>query len=131
MQNRIGCRAIAAALALGVTLGLPVCAHAFEASEAAREACTPDAFRLCSAYIPDADRVAACMQANVANLSPPCRAVFQPAQPAAVNTTDAPAPRTRKIRTSYERQHHRTYTREESTRRTDVSARRSWAGDGD
>jgi hypothetical protein len=42
-----------------------------------RAACTPDAFRLCSAEIPDVTRVAACMAANEASLSPGCRAVFQ------------------------------------------------------
>lgn len=26
-----------------------------------RQACTPDVFRLCGAYIPDADRITACL----------------------------------------------------------------------
>jgi hypothetical protein len=39
----------------------------------ARQACTPDAMRLCSAYIPDVARVTACMNANRSQLSEPCR----------------------------------------------------------
>jgi hypothetical protein len=44
-----------------------------------REACTPDAVRLCSSEIPDVGRVTACMEAKEASLSPRCRAVFQTA----------------------------------------------------
>jgi len=39
-------------------------------------ACTPDVWRLCSAEIPDVDRIVACLRGNTAQLSPPCRAVF-------------------------------------------------------
>src|SRR6266851_3631643 len=39
-------------------------------------ACTPDVWRLCSAEIPDVDRIVACLKGNTAQLSPPCRAVF-------------------------------------------------------
>lgn len=42
-------------------------------SQAARQACTPDAMRLCSDAIPDVARVKACMQAKSAQLSEPCR----------------------------------------------------------
>ncbi len=42
------------------------------------QACTGDAFRLCSADIPDVDRVTACMVRNRSQLSPPCRAQFRP-----------------------------------------------------
>jgi hypothetical protein len=37
-----------------------------------REACTPDAFRLCGAYIPDVDRITACLRGNGPRLSRPC-----------------------------------------------------------
>src|SRR6185312_16458822 len=46
-------------------------------------ACTPDVWRLCGAQIPDVDRITACLRANVPQLSPPCRAVFETA-----STTD-------------------------------------------
>jgi hypothetical protein len=42
------------------------------------QACTGDAFRLCSAEIPDVGRVTACMVAKKDQLSPPCRAQFRP-----------------------------------------------------
>src|SRR5438445_6085844 len=41
-----------------------------------REACTPDAFRLCGAYIPDVDRITACLRGNGSRLSRPCYDVF-------------------------------------------------------
>jgi hypothetical protein len=44
-----------------------------QGSDAARQACTPDAMRLCSDVIPDVARVTACMKAKYAQLSQPCR----------------------------------------------------------
>jgi hypothetical protein len=41
-----------------------------------RQACQPDAMRLCSEFVPDVDRITACMVKNRIRLSPPCRAVF-------------------------------------------------------
>lgn len=41
-------------------------------------ACTPDVWRLCSAYIPDRDSIVACLKQNRPQLSPPCRVVFEP-----------------------------------------------------
>ena len=42
------------------------------------QACSGDAFRLCSAAIPDVGRVTACMVAKKSQLSPACRAHFRP-----------------------------------------------------
>ena len=42
-----------------------------------QQACTDDAMRLCSAYIPDVDRITACMSQNKSQLSPGCRAHFR------------------------------------------------------
>ena len=42
------------------------------------QACTGDAFRLCSSEIPDVARVTACMAAKKSQLSPGCRAQFRP-----------------------------------------------------
>ena len=44
-----------------------------------RAACVPDAFRLCSTYIPDAAGVEACLRQNTPNLSEACRFVFEQA----------------------------------------------------
>lgn len=41
------------------------------------QACTGDAFRLCSSDIPDVSRVTACMVRNKSQLSPACRAHFR------------------------------------------------------
>jgi hypothetical protein len=104
-RNKNAARGAGLALAVGFASSFSMGARAFEVSEAQKEACTPDAFRLCGAYIPDSDRVAACMQANVANLSPPCKAVFQPAQPAS-DVVQAPRRRVHKVTTSYDRRYH-------------------------
>jgi hypothetical protein len=40
-------------------------------------ACSDDAFRLCSADIPDVDRVTVCMVKHKAELSPGCRVYFR------------------------------------------------------
>ena len=50
--------------------------HAYTPEQ--EQACTPDAFRLCSAAIPDVGRVTACMVAKKSQLSPACRAQFRP-----------------------------------------------------
>jgi hypothetical protein len=39
----------------------------------AHQACTPDAMRLCSEFIPDAERVKRCMLSRRSQLSPDCR----------------------------------------------------------
>jgi hypothetical protein len=41
-----------------------------------QQACQPDAMRLCGEFVPDVDRITACMIKNRIRLSPPCRAVF-------------------------------------------------------
>jgi len=41
-----------------------------------RAACEPDAMRLCNQYVPDVQRVSACMAHYRRYLSAPCRAVF-------------------------------------------------------
>lgn len=66
---------------LALRLALPVGAlliglHSASAQDAmaeARQACTPDAMRLCSEFVPDANRVKKCMMAKRSQLSQPCR----------------------------------------------------------
>jgi hypothetical protein len=48
-----------------------------------RAACTPDAFRLCAGYIPDAANVEACLRQRKSDLGDACRAVFDHAAPTA------------------------------------------------
>lgn len=63
-----------------LTLPLPVLAQQqydrSEASQAEQQACEPDVYRLCNDYVPDVDRIVACLNANRRALSPACRAVM-------------------------------------------------------
>lgn len=69
----------------GVRAGLAVSAIVFFGVSPAlaagtaeqRAACMGDAFRFCSAYIPDATGVETCLRHNVDSLVPACRAEFQ------------------------------------------------------
>ncbi len=54
----------------------PTAVFAGQGTEQQREACTPDAFRLCGQFIPDADKVEACLRSAGPRLSPACRVVF-------------------------------------------------------
>jgi hypothetical protein len=73
------------ATALAVST-LPAAAQGY--SQEQQQACTPDAMRLCGAYIPDVDRITVCMIQNKSQLSPACRAHFRPEPSAApVNAT--------------------------------------------
>lgn len=54
-------------------------AHSGTAEE--QQACTPDVFRLCSAQIPDEDRIVACLNRHLPKLSPGCRAVMTGGSP--------------------------------------------------
>jgi hypothetical protein len=65
----------ATTLSLSVLLG-PVGAQAYTADE--QQACSGDAFRLCSAEIPDVERVTVCMVRHKSQLSPACRVYFRP-----------------------------------------------------
>lgn len=47
-------------------------------TEAQREACTPDAFKLCTSAMPDEGRVENCLRNAGPRLSPACYAVFYP-----------------------------------------------------
>jgi hypothetical protein len=86
-----------AAFCLGASAG----ALAFTPTQAQRDACTPDAFRLCSSEIPDVSRVTACMVAKKASLSAPCRAVF-----AAAGGEPASQPRRERVALVHEHHHH-------------------------
>jgi len=67
---------------IGLTLSLAVfmstlaTSASFAYSARAREMCMGDAYRLCSAEIPNISRIIACMRRNKANLSSGCRSVM-------------------------------------------------------
>jgi hypothetical protein len=50
---------------------------AAEVSEAVRQACTPDAMRLCSDVIPDVAKVTACMKRKSSQVSQACRVAMR------------------------------------------------------
>jgi hypothetical protein len=62
-------------LLAGALLYRPEAASA-QGTDAERQACTPDAMRLCSEFIPDVEKVTACMKRKSAELSPACRTVM-------------------------------------------------------
>jgi hypothetical protein len=62
------------ALALGFTF-LAVPADA-QPTQAQRDACQQDAFRLCNDAIPDEQRVRQCLVRNMKRLNPTCRSAF-------------------------------------------------------
>ena len=66
-------------LMLGVVFSIsiwPTTSRAYTPEE--QQACSGDAMRLCGAFVPDVDRITACMIENKSQLSPPCRAFFRP-----------------------------------------------------
>ncbi len=64
--------------ALSILLLLAGTSLAAAYTQADASACTPDAFRLCARYIPDAGAIEACLRANRQSLSRACSVVFQP-----------------------------------------------------
>jgi hypothetical protein len=70
-------------MAAVMTIGTVAIAHAQGGTDAQREACTPDAFRLCTMAMPDEGRVENCLRAAGARLSRACYDVFYPQQAAA------------------------------------------------
>jgi hypothetical protein len=70
----IGAVLLGAALSMVMSVAL---SQELEGTPEQREACTPDAMKLCSDFIPDPDRVKGCLMQHVAALSLPCRGVFE------------------------------------------------------
>ena len=64
------------ALPVGLIVGSINGANA-EVSDAVRQACTPDAMRLCSEFIPDAGKVRTCMMRKRRELSEACVAAIR------------------------------------------------------
>jgi len=73
--NRSG---IFAAAAAGLALWLVAAPASAQAPDAA-DRCTPDVMRLCSEFVPDADRIVQCLKVKRKQLSPSCASALQPA----------------------------------------------------
>jgi hypothetical protein len=65
-----------AAIALSLLAATMLASARPAAAQTAREACTHDAFRLCSDAIPDVAKTKACLARNRASLSPACKTAF-------------------------------------------------------
>ena len=81
-------RALTLALMAASALGLASLPAFAQGTPEQREACAPDAIRLCQDTIPDVGRTTACMRAHRADLSPACKVAFDQGAP-----TAAPHPR--------------------------------------
>lgn len=89
MSRRSACFAMATAGLLAMLSGIT--SAAAQGSEEERRACTPDAMRLCREYIPNVERIIACMVARRAELSPACQAFFKPDEPEPTTVAASPA----------------------------------------
>lgn len=90
-----GLSSILAGLSVAFILSVPGAAFAQnQGTFEQQEACKPDVFRLCGNYIPDADRITACLRDAGPQLSPPCHDVFFPPQ------AEEPKKKDKKRRTS-------------------------------
>ena len=66
----------ATALVLGAIMALPSGVARAESQED-REACTPDVYAHCGEFIPDRERIVACLKKKINQLSPACRTVMR------------------------------------------------------
>jgi hypothetical protein len=89
---------LGAALPIALSIMGPAGAFA-QGTPEQQEACKPDVFRLCGNFIPDVDRIVACLKTNEPNLSPACHDVFfpvvveEPKPKAKAKKKSKPAPR--------------------------------------
>ena len=80
IQSRISRACFMLAIALSA---LPLAGAAYAYTPEQQQACSGDAFRLCSDAIPDVDRVTVCMIRRKSELSPGCRVFFRAPEPVA------------------------------------------------
>ncbi len=77
--NMAHARAPLSGLAAGLllaTLSTVSAQESYRGTPADQQACTDDVSRLCNQFIPDEQRIVACLIQNRRRLSPACRAVF-------------------------------------------------------
>jgi hypothetical protein len=71
---RLVCGPVLPACALLVGIAMLASGNTLaQGSPEARQACTPDAMRLCSDFIPDVPKITRCMELKYRQLSPECR----------------------------------------------------------
>jgi hypothetical protein len=67
---------VAAAGLLLATLSTASAEESYHGSATDQQACTDDVFRLCNQFIPDEQRIVACLMQNRRSLSSACHTVF-------------------------------------------------------
>jgi hypothetical protein len=80
---------LGAALSVAVSIMGQNGAFAQQGTPEQQAACQPDVMRLCGNFIPDVDRIVACLKTNEPNLNPACHDVMFPYVP------EAPKPKAR------------------------------------
>src|SRR5262249_7103998 len=76
MKRILAPAALVAVLCLSVPFAAAEDATGHSGTNAEQRACRPDVFRLCSAAIPNQQRIVACLKSNREKLSVACRKVF-------------------------------------------------------
>jgi hypothetical protein len=72
---------LGAALSVAVSILGQNGAFAQQRTPEQQQACQPDVMRLCGNFIPDVDRIVACLKYNEPNLNPACHDVMFPYVP--------------------------------------------------
>jgi hypothetical protein len=89
VQSRIFQAGLMLAMALSASL-LSTSSQAYTPEQ--QQACMGDALQLCGEYVPDVERVTACMIRNRSRLSPGCRVYFRSPEPVAAPVAIARKP---------------------------------------
>src|ERR1700712_5184944 len=69
---------LGAAVSVALSIMGQNAAFAQQGTPEQQQACQPDVMRLCGNFIPDVDRIVACLKYNEPNLNPACHDVFFP-----------------------------------------------------
>jgi hypothetical protein len=72
---------LGAALSVALSIMGQNVAFAQQGTPEQQQACQPDVMRLCGNFIPDVDRIVACLKYNEPNLNPACHDVMFPYVP--------------------------------------------------
>ena len=76
VKTSVVLKAAMAPFVIALFLGSASICFAHSGTQHEQQACTPDVSRLCSAQIPNEDRIVACLNRHLAKLSPACRSVM-------------------------------------------------------
>jgi hypothetical protein len=75
------------AFATVATIAIALCPAAASADDTGQNACIQDAFSICGQFIPNRERVAACLFSNRERVSPGCRSALTHFNPRTASST--------------------------------------------